>query len=120
MSFINKVTLMGNLGQAPELRSHTGTVSCVLSIATTEKNITTWHRVVLWGKLAEIADKYLSKGDKVYIEGYATYYKYKTKDGIQSQRMEVTANLLKFINIKNKPTDTVDETDTYNEDDMPC
>lgn len=77
---LNKVILMGNLGKDPETRTlESGTVMCRFSIATTEtyKNRqsgertshTEWHNIVLWRGLAEVADKYLHKGDKVLIEG---------------------------------------------------
>lgn len=77
---LNKVILMGNLGKDPETRTlESGAVMCRFSIATTEtyKNRqngertshTEWHNIVLWRGLAEVADKYLHKGDKVLIEG---------------------------------------------------
>ena len=84
---VNKVILVGNLGQKPEMR-YTATQSAVanLSIATTEswkdkesgemRDKTEWHRVVYFGKLAEIVEKYLDKGSSVYIEG-----KYKLENG---------------------------------------
>ena len=77
---VNKVILVGNLGQKPEMR-YTATQSAVanLSVATTEswkdkesgemRDKTEWHRVVYFGKLAEIVEKYLDKGSSVYIEG---------------------------------------------------
>ena len=77
---VNKVILVGNLGQKPEMR-YTATQSAVanLSVATTEswkdketgemRDKTEWHRVVYFGKLAEIVEKYLDKGSKVYVEG---------------------------------------------------
>jgi single-strand DNA-binding protein len=77
---LNKVILVGNLGKDPETRTlESGTVMCRFSLATTEtyKNRqsgektshTEWHNIVLWRGLAEVADKYLHKGDKVLIEG---------------------------------------------------
>ena len=77
---LNKVILMGNLGKDPETRTlESGAVMCRFSIATTEtyKNSksgertshTEWHNITMWRGLAEIADKYLHKGDKVLIEG---------------------------------------------------
>ena len=77
---LNKVILVGNLGKDPETRTlESGTVMCRFSLATTEtyKNRqsgektshTEWHNIVLWRTLAEVADKYLHKGDKVLIEG---------------------------------------------------
>lgn len=77
---VNKVILLGNLGQDPDSRSTPqGSSVCTLSVATSEsykdkatnewKETTDWHRVVFWERLAETAQKYLKKGSKVYIEG---------------------------------------------------
>ena len=88
---LNKVTLIGNLGKDPDIR-HTrdGTAVANLSIATAEswkgkdgqrQERTEWHRVVLWGHLAGIAEQYLSKGRQVYIEGKIQTRKWQDKDG---------------------------------------
>ena len=79
MSGVNKVILVGNLGANPELRYTQGQQAVAnLRLATTEKwtdkngqkqEATEWHRVVVWGKQAEIANQYLTKGRQVYIEG---------------------------------------------------
>ena len=76
---VNKVILVGNLGADPEMKNFdSGTVMARISLATTlvyrdrdqnKQERTEWHRVILWQKLAEIAEKYLKKGDQVYIEG---------------------------------------------------
>ena len=91
MAGVNKVILLGNLGDKPEIKyTDDGKAIANLSIATSkawvdknsgEKQETTqWHRVVLFGKRAEIADKYCKKGTKVYIEGELTTHKYQDKD----------------------------------------
>ena len=89
---VNKVILVGNLGQKPEMR-YTATQTAVanLSIATTEswkdkesgenRDKTEWHRVVFFGNLAEIAEKYLDKGSSVYVEGKIQTRKWQDKDG---------------------------------------
>lgn len=80
MSGVNKVILIGNLGKDPEVRHlESGVAVASFSLATSEsykdrttgerKTITEWHNIVLWRGLAEIAEKYLKKGDQVYIEG---------------------------------------------------
>ncbi len=80
MSGVNKVILVGNLGKDPEVRHlESGVAVASFSLATSEsykdknsgekKTITEWHNVVLWRGLAEVAEKYLHKGDQVYIEG---------------------------------------------------
>ena len=77
---VNKVILVGNLGQKPEIRyTQTNTAVATLSIATSEswkdkdsgeqREKTEWHRVVFFGKLAEIAEQYLDKGSQLYVEG---------------------------------------------------
>ena len=73
MSF-NQATLIGNLGNEPELKfTQAGMAVCKLSVATSEKRkgeeVTTWHRVTAFGKLAEICGEYLKKGSKVFIQG---------------------------------------------------
>lgn len=89
---INKVTLLGNLGQEPELRTTaSGIAICTLSIATSErykdkttgewKEVTDWHRVTLWDNLANRANDYLHKGSKIYLEGRLKYGSYDGKDG---------------------------------------
>jgi len=82
MASLNKVTLIGNLGRDPELRyTSNQTPFAKFSIATTEKftsngeqkEKTEWHNIVVWGKQAEIAQRYLKKGRQVYIEGRIEY-----------------------------------------------
>lgn len=99
---LNRVTLLGNLGQDPELRSTPqGSSVCNISLATTEsykdrntnewRDTTDWHRVVLWEGLADVASRYLKKGDKVYIEGKLKTRQYE-QDGITKYMTEVKAS----------------------------
>ena len=100
---INRVTLVGNLGQDPEVR-HTpqGAQITTISIATSEswkdKNTgemqesTEWHRVVFFGKLAEIAGEYLKKGSQVYIEGKLKTRKWQDKQGQDKYTTEVVVD----------------------------
>jgi single-strand DNA-binding protein len=92
MNGLNKVTLIGNLGANPEIKyASNSTAIANLSIATSESWIdkktnervvkTEWHRVCIFGKLAEIAEKSLSKGSKVYIEGKLQTRKWQDKNG---------------------------------------
>jgi len=100
MSSVNKVTLIGNLGRDPDVRTtNSGDKVCNLSLATAEswkdknsgerKEKTEWHRVVLFGKLAEIAEKYLAKGSKVYLEGQLKTRKWKDQSGQDKYTTEV-------------------------------
>jgi single-strand DNA-binding protein len=101
MSSVNKVILVGNLGKNPEVRRMTSGEPVVnLSIATSEswrdkasgerKEKTEWHRVVIFNKnLAEVAEKYLRKGAKVYVEGQLQTRKWTDKDGAEKYSTEV-------------------------------
>ncbi|HBM3184899.1 TPA: single-stranded DNA-binding protein [Klebsiella oxytoca] len=101
---INKVILVGNLGQDAEVRymSNGGAVA-TLSLATSEswkdkktdemKEQTEWHRVVLFGKLAEVAGEYLRKGSQVYIEGQLRTRKWKDQSGQDKYTTEVVVNV---------------------------
>ena len=105
---VNKVILVGNLGQKPEMR-YTATQSAVanISIATTEswkdkesgemRDKTEWHRVVYFGKLAEIVEKYLDKGSSVYIEGKLQTRKWQDKSGADRWTTEIVGNELTML-----------------------
>jgi single-strand DNA-binding protein len=106
MSF-NKIIIVGNLGRDPELRyTPQGTAVCSFSLATNEKrkdkagelqNITTWFRVTLWGKQAENANKFLTKGNPVYIEGRLRTEEWTDRDGKARTSLEVQATDMQFI-----------------------
>ena len=106
MSF-NKIIVIGNLGRDPELRyTPQGTAVCDFSIATNEKkrdksgemqDVTTWFRVTTWGKQAENASKYLSKGKSVYIEGRLRLEEYTDRDGKIRFNLEVNASDMQFL-----------------------
>jgi single-strand DNA-binding protein len=99
---LNKVQLLGNLGKDPEVRSMSnGSKVTNFSIATTEKftgkdgqaqEKTEWHNIVIFGKKAEIAEKYLKKGNKVYIEGKMTLNKWTDKDGSEKSVTVIELN----------------------------
>ena len=97
---VNKVILVGNLGQKPDMKyTQSNTAVANLSLATSEswkdkdsgdlKTKTEWHRVVYFGKLAEIAEQYLDKGSKVYVEGKLQTRKWQDKDGNDRYTTEV-------------------------------
>ena len=103
MAGINKVILVGNLGAKPEVKyASNGNAISNLSVATSEswtdkstgqkQERTEWHRVSLFGKLAEIAGQYLDKGSKVYVEGKLQTRKYTDKDGIERWTTEVVVS----------------------------
>ncbi|PKI12718.1 single-stranded DNA-binding protein [Colwellia sp. 12G3] len=108
---INKVILIGNLGQAPELKKlANGNAMANLSIATSEswkdKNTgqlrekTEWHRVVMFGYLADIVGKYLTKGSKVYVEGRLQTRKWQDASGYDRYTTEVNANEMQMLDSK--------------------
>lgn len=106
MSF-NKIIIVGNLGRDPELRyTPQGTAVCDFSVATNEKrkdasgeskDETTWFRVTFWGRQAEVASQYLSKGRQVYIEGRLRMREWTDKDGKVRTSLEVTGNELQLL-----------------------
>jgi single-strand DNA-binding protein len=99
---VNKVIIVGNLGTDPEVRhAGSGMTITTLKVATSEswtdktsgekKEKTEWHRVKLFGKLAEIAGEYLAKGRQVYIEGSLRTEKYQAKDGTDRYSTDIVA-----------------------------
>ena len=120
---VNKVILVGNLGQKPEMR-YTATQTAVanLSIATTEswkdkesgenRDKTEWHRVVFFGNLAEIAEKYLDKGSSVYIEGKIQTRKWQDKEGKDRWTTEVLGNQLTMLGSRNTSESPAQSNDT--------
>lgn len=108
----NKVQLIGNLGNAPEIKTlEAGKKMARFSMATSEsyRNAkgekvadTQWHNLVAWGKVAEIAEKYLTKGKEVVIEGKLVNRSYNDKDGNKKYITEVVVNELLLIGEKEK------------------
>lgn len=101
---VNKVILVGNLGQDPEVRyMPSGGAVANITLATSEswrdkatgemKEQTEWHRVVLFGKLAEVAGEYLRKGSQVYIEGQLRTRKWTDQSGAEKYTTEVVVNV---------------------------
>jgi single-strand DNA-binding protein len=107
MRGVNKVILVGNLGRDPEIRyTRDGTAVANLNLATTDtwndangqkQERTEWHRVVAWGKLAEIAKEYLGKGRQVYIEGRLQTRSWEDKDGNKRYTTEVRADQMLML-----------------------
>jgi single-strand DNA-binding protein len=107
MSSFNKITIVGYLGRDPDLRySPQGTAIGKLSVATTERrkdqsgetiDHTTWFRVTLWGRQAELAHQYLAKGRQVYIEGRFRLEEYTDREGNVRVSPEVNATDIQFL-----------------------
>ena len=107
-SGVNKVILVGTLGQDPEVRyTSSGSAVANISIATSEKwkdkqtgdfkDMTEWHRVVLFTRLAEIAGEYLKRGSKVYLEGKLRTRKWQDSNGVDRQTTEIVADSLQML-----------------------
>jgi single-strand DNA-binding protein len=118
MPSVNKVILVGNLGADPETRYlPSGDAVANIRIATTErykekesgdvKEITEWHRIAFFGKLAEIAGKYLKKGSSVYIEGRIRTRKWQAQDGTDRYSTEIIADQMQMLG--GKPAGDNDE-----------
>jgi single-strand DNA-binding protein len=108
MSSFNKITIVGHLGRDPVLRyTPQGTAVCDFSVATSERrsgggagdsqDITTWFKITLWGKQAEVANQYLSKGKQVYIEGRLRQTEYTDREGMKRTSLEVNATDIQFL-----------------------
>lgn len=108
MASVNKVFVLGNLGKDVELKyMQSGDAIANLTVATSEtwkgkasgekKEKTEWHRVTMFGKLAEIAGEYLSKGSSVYIEGKLQTRKWSDKDGNDRYTTEIVASEMKML-----------------------
>ncbi len=115
---LNKAILIGNLGADPETRyMQDGTCVCNIRIATTERfkdrngerqERTEWHRVVLWGKLGEIANQYLHKGSQVYIEGRIETRKWQDRDGNDRYSTDIRAREMKMLGGKGEDVPRTD------------
>ena len=108
MASVNKVIIVGNLGRDPETRyMPNGEAVTNIAVATTEKwtdkasgekkEITEWHRIVMYRKLAEIAGQYLRKGSQIYIEGRLQTRKWTDKDGVERYTTEIIADTMQML-----------------------
>ena len=125
---VNKVILIGWLGQDPELRYTTdGTPVCNLSIATSEvwkdnqgneQKHTEWHRIVFWRRLAEVAAQYLKKGSQIYVEGkiQSREYEVPANSGTKRKAYEIIANDLRILNKPNNNQSTNKEDQSQKQD----
>jgi single-strand DNA-binding protein len=107
MASFNKITIVGYLGRDPEIRyTSQGTAVCDFSVASTERRkdkagelqeITTWFRISLFGRQAEIAHQYLTKGRQVYVEGTLSQREWTDKDGATRTSLEVRGSDIQFL-----------------------
>ncbi len=107
MAGVNKVILIGNLGRDPELRyTQNGQAVANFTLATTESwtnrsgergERTEWHRIVTWGRTAELCSQYLSKGRTVYVEGRIQTREWEDKEGQKRRTTEINAQTVQFL-----------------------
>lgn len=107
MASFNKIMIVGYLGRDPELRyTPQGTPVCDFTVATTDRRkdksggvqeVTTWFRVSLFGRQAEVASQYLAKGRQVYVEGSLTQREWTDKDGATRTTLEVRGTDIQFL-----------------------
>ena len=139
MASLNKVILLGRLGADPELReTGGGTKVCEFRIATNERwrdgqgqnqERTDWHRIVVWGRQAELAAQYLSKGRQVLLEGRIQTRDYQDKDGQKRYVTEIVANNVTFLDDRGAtggrggadvpPPDERDQGPSFDDDEIP-
>jgi len=115
MRGVNRVIALGTLGKDPETRDAAGKTVCNFSIAVNDrwtdrqtgeqKESTEWLRIVMWGRLAEIASQYLRKGSKVYIEGKVQTRKWQGQDGQDRYTTEILANEMQMLDGPNQRQD---------------
>ena len=108
MAGVNKVIIVGNLGQAPETRTtQAGEMVTTISVATSEKwqdkqtgdvkEVTEWHRIVFYRRQAEVAGEYLRKGSKVYVEGRLKTRKWQDQNGQDRYTTEIQGDVLQML-----------------------
>ena len=119
---VNKVILIGNVGKDPDVRHLDRNVAVAnMVLATTERAYTLqngtqvperteWHNIVLWGGLAEVAEKYVHKGDRIYIEGKIRTNTYEDQNGIRRYRTEILAETMEMLSSRGTAATTAGET----------
>lgn len=123
MAYLNKIQLIGNVGKAPEVRTFDGGNKVAnFTLATTKRytdrngqlvDATTWHNIQVNGKIADVAEKYVQKGDPIYVEGELTARTYVDRNNAERVIYEVRASQLQLLRQRGS---AAQET----EDDLPC
>ncbi len=118
MSGVNKVIVLGRLGSDPETKNiSSGNTVCTFSLATSEawkdkngekQEKTEWHRIVVWGKLAEICGKYLTKGRQTFVEGRLQTRSWEDQQGNKKYTTEVVATNVQFIGSSTQASSSAD------------
>lgn len=124
MASVNKALIIGNLGRDPETRyMPNGDAVTNIAVATTEswkdknsgekKEVTEWHRITFYRKLAEIAGQYLKKGSQVYVEGRLQTRKWTDKDGVERYTTEIIADTMQMLGSKSGGSAPADDGGGY-------
>ena len=123
MAYLNRIMLIGNVGKAPEVRTFDGGNKVAnFTLATTKRytdrngqlvDATTWHNIQVNGKIADVAEKYVQKGDPIYVEGELTSRSYVDRNNVERVIYEVRASQLQLLRQRGS---AAQET----EDDLPC
>ena len=123
MASLNRIQLIGNLGRDPELKqTKSGTPLTKFSLATTEEftsngekqKKTMWHNLVVWGKQAEIANKYLHKGSQVFVEGKIEYSEYE-QDGVKKHFTNIKVDRFLMLGGKGSRQERGNEPQSYDD-----
>jgi single-strand DNA-binding protein len=124
MASVNKVIIVGNLGRDPETRyMPNGEAVTNIAVATTEswkdknsgekKELTEWHRITFYRKLAEIAGQYLKKGSQIYVEGRLQTRKWQDKDGVERYTTEIIADTMQMLGGRATGGASIDDGGSY-------
>ena len=123
MAYLNRIMLIGNVGKTPEVRTFDGGNKVAnFTLATTKRytdrngqlvDATTWHNIQVNGKIADVAEKYVQKGDPIYVEGELTSRSYVDRNNVERVIYEVRASQLQLLRQRGS---AAQET----EDDLPC
>ena len=129
MASVNKAIILGNIGKDPEVRyTASGEAICNITVATSEswkdkatgekKELTEWHRISFFGKLAEICGQYLKKGSQVYVEGSIRTRKWTDKEGVERYTTEIKGDQMTMLGAKpagqsNQNTDNYEAGNDY-------
>ncbi|KPK80106.1 MAG: hypothetical protein AMS25_10330 [Gemmatimonas sp. SM23_52] len=124
---VNKAIIIGNLGNDPEIRTTpSGTRVATMSVATNRRWVsrtgenqeeTQWHRVVAWDKLAEIAEQYLKKGDRLFVEGRIQYRQWEDQNGQKRYSTEIVANDMVMLGGRGEGAFELQKASTYGGED---
>jgi len=123
MASLNKVIVIGNVGTEPEMRfTPSGKPVTSFSVATNEKfgdnDHTEWFSIVVWNKLAETCNQYLTKGQQVYVEGRLQTRSWEGDDGVKHYKTEVIANRVLFLGQRKQAEESTNEPTEIDPEDL--